>query len=149
MTLDWKQCLAETPLCVAYNLRKSSRIVSKIYEQEMRSAPIRGPQFSLSIMIAQRGTITISGLAREIGADRTTLTRNLKLLERKGVIRITPGEDRRKRVVTLMPRGEQAIRASYKHWKKAQAKVVKALGTERWRRMQTDLSAVSALARRA
>jgi DNA-binding MarR family transcriptional regulator len=149
MTPDWKQCLAETPLCVAYNLRKSSRIVSKIYEHEMRAAPIRGPQFSLSIMIAKRGTITISDLAREIGADRTTLTRNLKLLEQNGVIRITPGEDSRKRVVTLMPKGEQAIRASYKHWKKAQSKVVKALGLERWLRMQTDLSAVSALAARS
>jgi DNA-binding MarR family transcriptional regulator len=149
MTQDWKDSLAETPQCVAYNLRKSSRIVSKIYEKEMRPAPIRGPQFSLTIMIAKRGAVTISGLAKEIGADRTTLTRNLKQLERKGIVQIAPGEDSRMKVVSLKPKGEQAIRASVKHWKKAQTKVVSALGEERWVRMLADLSAVSALARRA
>src|ERR1700722_6501237 len=93
MSSDLKDCLAGTSACVAYNLRKSSRIVSKIYEKEMRGAPVKGPQFSLMIIIARRGSATISGLAKDIGADRTTLTRNLRQLEKKGVIRIDPGED--------------------------------------------------------
>src|SRR5579883_1865157 len=50
-----EKCLSETHTCVAYNLRKSSRIVSKIYEKEMRGAPIRGPQFSLTIIVARQG----------------------------------------------------------------------------------------------
>jgi DNA-binding MarR family transcriptional regulator len=137
--------LAETPHCVAYNLRKSSRIISKIYEKEMRGAPIRGPQFSLTIVIAKRGTTTITGLARDIGADRTTLTRNLQQLERKGVVRISPGKDHRTKAVTLLPAGEKAILASIEYWKRAQAKVVRALGEDRWARMLADLSAVVAL----
>jgi Cu/Ag efflux pump CusA len=69
MASSFKQCLAETSGCVAYNLRKSSRIVAKLYEKEMRGAPLRGPQFSLTIIVAKRGTETITGLARDIGAE--------------------------------------------------------------------------------
>ncbi len=141
-----EKSLAETPMCVAYNLRKSSRIISKIYEKEMRGAPIHGPQFSLSIIIAKRGTTTITGLARDIGADRTTLTRNLQQLERKGLVRISRGRDHRSKAVTLLPSGEQALLASFAHWKRAQRKVVAALGEDRWQRMLRDLSAVAALA---
>ncbi|HWZ31695.1 MAG TPA: MarR family winged helix-turn-helix transcriptional regulator [Bryobacteraceae bacterium] len=140
-----EQCLAETHSCVAYNLRRSSRIISKIYEKEMRGAPIRGPQFSLMIVIAKRGTETITGLARLIGADRTTLTRNLKQLERKGVVQISAGNNHRTKAVRLLPAGEKAVRASIQHWKKAQTKVVNALGKDRWTRMLADLGAVATL----
>jgi DNA-binding MarR family transcriptional regulator len=145
MNSKLEQCLAETHSCVAFNLRRSSRIISKIYEKEMRGAPIRGPQFSLMIVIAKRGTETITGLARDIGADRTTLTRNLKQLERKGVVRISEGKNHRTKAVTLLPAGEKAIQASVQHWKKAQAKVLSALGEDRWGRMLQDLGAVAAL----
>jgi DNA-binding MarR family transcriptional regulator len=141
-----EKCLSETHTCVAYNLRKSSRIVSKIYEKEMRGAPIRGPQFSLTIIVARRGPQTITGLARDIGADRTTLTRNLRQLEKKGVVEISPGRDDRTKSVSLLPAGEQALRDSVPYWRRAQAKVLEALGDERWARMLSDLSAVAALA---
>ena len=147
MASNLRECLAGTSGCVAYNLRKSSRIISKIYEKEMRGAPVKGPQFSLMIIIARRGTATISCLAKDIGADRTTLTRNLHQLEKKGVIRITTGEDIRSKAVELLPKGEAAIRVSMKHWQKAQNKVVAALGEDRWSRMLTDLSAITVLTR--
>lgn len=145
MKSSLEKCLSETHSCVAYNLRKASRIVSKIYEKEMRGAPIHGPQFSLMIIIAKRGPQTITSLARDIGADRTTLTRNLRQLERKGVIEISAGKDDRTKAVTLSAAGEQAIRDSVPYWKKAQTKVLKALGEDRWARMLGDLSAVAAL----
>ena len=143
-----EKSLSETPTCVAYNLRKSSRIVSKIYEKEMRGAPIHGPQFSLMIMIAKRGPQTITALARDIGADRTTLTRNLRQLERKGVIAISNGKDDRTKSVSILPAGEKALRDSVPYWKRAQTKVVAALGEDRWSRMLSDLSVVSTLATR-
>jgi len=145
MKSDLEKCIGETQTCVAYNLRKASRIASKVFEKEMRGAPIHGPQFSLMIIIAKRGTETISGLARDIGADRTTLTRNLKQLERKGVVQISSGKDNRTKAVTLLPEGEAAIRESVRYWKKAQSKVLATLGQDRWSRMMGDLSAVASL----
>ena len=137
---------APTSVCVSYNLRKASRIVSKLYTREMRSAPVRGPQFSLMMMIARRQSPTISELARDTGADRTTMTRNLDQLEKKGLIRVTQGKNMRTKAVELAPKGKVALERSISYWQKAQAKVLKALGEERWNRMLNDLAVLSALA---
>ncbi len=112
----------------------------------MRDAPIKGPLFSLLAIISKRGAATITGLAKDIGLDRTTLTRNLKPLEKRGLIRIAQKEKRSKEV-SLLPKGETALRESLIRWRKAQDKVVRALGEDRWTRMREDLSAVMALAR--
>lgn len=145
MASDFPKCLEGASCCVAYNLRKAARITGQIYEREMRAAPVKGPQFSLLIMIARRGAVSIGALAREIGADRTTLTRNLQQLEKKRVVQIAAGRDHRSRLVRILPRGTAALVASVKYWKRAQRKVVRALGEDRWTRMLADLSAVAAL----
>jgi DNA-binding MarR family transcriptional regulator len=136
-----------TSACVSYNLRRASRIVSKVYTMEMRSAPVRGPQFSLMMMIARRERPTISELARDIGADRTTMTRNLEQLEKKGLISVAQGKDMRTKAVQLAPKGKAALERSISYWKKAQTKVLKTLGEDRWKRMLNDLSVLSTLTR--
>jgi DNA-binding MarR family transcriptional regulator len=139
-----EECIVFDTCCVAFNLRKTARAVSKIYDQEMRGAPIRGPLFSVLVIISKRRSASISGLANDIGLDRTTLTRNLKPLEKRGLIRIAPGTNRSKDV-TLLPKGEAALQESMAYWRKAQEKVVQALGEDRWQRMRHDLSAAMAI----
>jgi DNA-binding MarR family transcriptional regulator len=130
--------------CVAFNLRKSSQVVSRIYTKEMHDAPVRGPLFALMMMIYRRGPASITVLAKEVGLDRTTLTRNLKPLVQRGLIHIEQLGANRKQV-SLLPEGESALRASLECWRKAQEKVVNQLGEERWDRMRGDLAAVMAL----
>ena len=130
--------------CVAFNLRKSSQVVSRIYAREMQDSPVRGPLFSLMMTIHRRGSSSITDLAEDIGLDRTTLTRNLKPLEQKGLIQIERVTANRKEI-TLLPEGRAALRIAIKCWKKAQAKVLRKLGEERWERMREDLAAVMAL----
>ena len=91
--------------------------------------------------------ITVSRLAEATVTDRTTLTRNLKLLEKQGLIRVDPGNDRRERKVTLTDRGREAVRKAYPLWQKAQRRVVKSLGEERWQVLRQELSAVVSLTR--
>jgi DNA-binding MarR family transcriptional regulator len=132
--------------CVSYNLRKASRIISKLYAQQMRPAPIRGPQFSLMMMIARQDSPAISELSRDIGADRTTMTRNLDQLAKRGFIRVVQGKDLRTKAVEVTPKGKAALDRSIAYWQKAQARTVKVLGQERWNRMLEDLSVLSNLA---
>jgi DNA-binding MarR family transcriptional regulator len=94
--------------------------------------------------INRRGSASITALAEDIGLDRTTLTRNLKPLEQKGLIQISRVTANRKEI-TLRPEGKAALRTALKCWRKAQAKVVRKLGEERWDRMRKDLAAVIAL----
>jgi DNA-binding MarR family transcriptional regulator len=75
------------------------------------------------------------------------LTRNLRLLAKKGLIRIQMGSDRREREVTLTDRGREALASGYPHWQKAQARVVKGLGEERWKSLREGLSDMVSLTR--
>ncbi|PWU08472.1 MAG: MarR family transcriptional regulator [Terriglobia bacterium] len=131
--------------CISYNLRKASRIVSKVYAQEMRGAPVPGPQFSLMMMIARQESPTISELAEYMGTDRTTMTRNLEHLKRRGLIRIAQGKDLRTKSVELEPKGRTALERSMSYWRNAQTKVLAVLGEQRWDRMLADLSVLSGL----
>jgi DNA-binding MarR family transcriptional regulator len=130
--------------CVSYNLRKSSHIVSRIYAKEMADAPIRGPLFSVLACIHKLGPGSITAVANELGLDRTTLTRNLKPLTRRGLIEIRPVTANRKEI-RLRPKGEAALRRSLDCWRKAQKRVVDALGEDRWNRMREDLRVVMGL----
>jgi DNA-binding MarR family transcriptional regulator len=139
----------QTSSCLSYNLRKASRVVSKLYAKEMRLAPVRGPQFSLMMAIARRECPAISALAKEIGADRTTMTRNLNHLQKKGFVQVIQGKDMRTKAVQISPRGRKALDQSISYWQKAQAGVLKALGEERRERILDDLSVLSGLAQRS
>lgn len=119
-------------------------MVSRIYAREMHDAPVRGPLFALMMMICRRGPASITTLARDVGLDRTTLTRNLKPLVQRGLIRIEQLGANRKQV-SLLPEGESALSESLECWRRAQTKVVSQLGEERWDRMRGDLAAVMAL----
>ncbi len=79
--------------------------------------------------------------------DRTTLTRNMKPLEKKGFIRILPGrEDRREREVTLTLAGQKILSAALPLWKTVQQSVVESLGQNRVTRLMKDLSVTIQLA---
>jgi DNA-binding MarR family transcriptional regulator len=130
--------------CVASNLRKSAHIVSRIYAKEMASAPIRGPLFSLLASIHRCGPETITAIAQDLGLDRTTLTRNLEPLKRRGLIEIRKMGANRKEI-RLLPKGETTLHKSLEFWRRAQTRVVSELGEARWNRMRNDLRAVMAL----
>jgi DNA-binding MarR family transcriptional regulator len=110
----------------------------------MAAAPVRGPLFSLMMTIRRTGPATISALAREVGLERTTLTRDLRSLEQRRLIQISAAEANSKSVV-LTKLGEQEIAKSLTYWQAAQTRVLEALGPERWERMRSDLAAVMAL----
>ena len=81
---------------------------------------MRGTQFTLLATLVQTGPIPTTRLADFQGLERTTLTRNLRLLVRDGLVQIDEGEDRRVRKVTITPAGEEAARRAFPFWKKAQ-----------------------------
>ena len=117
--------------CACFNLRKAARAVTQLYDDALRPSGLRATQWSLLMVIRARGVVAVSELAEHAVMDRTTLTRNLKPLERDGLIRIRPGEDRRVREVTLTRRGQAALGRAYPLWREAQAGLAKRLGSSR------------------
>jgi DNA-binding MarR family transcriptional regulator len=132
--------------CACFNLRKATRAVTQLYDERLREAGLRTTQLSLLTVIQLQGKVTVSELAERAVTDRTTLTRNLQLMSKRGWIRIQPGQDRRVREVELTPRGLAMMEKALPLWERAQAEVTGALGGKRFERLLSDLSATVAVA---
>src|SRR3954469_8883577 len=87
--------------CTCFNLRKAARAVTQMYDEFLRPSGLRSTQFSLLMLIRGEGPIRITDLAERAVMDRTTLKRNVELLEREGLARVEAGEDARVREVRL------------------------------------------------
>ncbi len=132
--------------CVANRLRRADRAVMQYYDAALRPFGLRMTQLSLLVALRLRGPVTIQDLAKVMVMDRTTLTRNLAALERQGLVRVEPGEDRRTREARLSGDGHEVLARAYPEWRKAQARVCRKLGAERARRLVAELTeAVDAL----
>ena len=137
---------AALPDCTCFNLRKAARAVTQLYDEFLRPANLRATQFSLLSVLDQAGALSVTRLAEYAVTDRTTLTRNLELLQREGLVRVRPGADARVREVSLTPAGRERLLAALPHWERAQARVTSRLGGARTQRFLADLSAAVAAA---
>jgi DNA-binding MarR family transcriptional regulator len=92
--------------------------------------------------------VTVVKLAQTAVMDRTTLTRNLKILEKRGLIAIKPGEDRREKEVTLTASGMEILAKAVPLWEAAQDRIRQGLGEEKMRSLLDDLSEMISLAKK-
>lgn len=140
-----KKDLAPCADCLCFNVRKASRIVTQIFDELMAGAGLRGTQFTIVVMIAAYESITMSKLAEALVMDRTTLTRNLKPLEKLGLIAIVPGVDRRTRAVKLTPAGFKTLKQALPLWKQAQKQVSERFGKTRMNNLLGELKAIKSI----
>jgi len=131
--------------CACFNLRKAARAITHLYDEMLRPTGLRTTQFTLLVATKMLEPITVTRLAKIGVMDRTTLTRNLRPLEKQGLIQITLGKDQRTRVVTLTPEGQKALARALPLWRKAQTRVIKELGQERWNSLKAYLAEVVSL----
>ena len=120
--------LAECANCLCLASRRAARTITRAFDRKLRPFGIRATQFSALVMLSLRGPLTIGELAKSLGVERTTLTRNLALIEDKGWIKIREGEDARSRVVSMTPKGRAALTAAVSAWREAQSAALAAIG---------------------
>jgi len=94
-----------------------------------------------------RGPLTLTKLAKATVTERTTLTRNLTILEKMGFILIEPGQDRRERQVSITEQGERVLMEAIPLWEAAQTHIEQGLGRDRMGSLLKDLSEIIALSR--
>ncbi len=125
--------------CACFNLRKASRVVTRLYDEALQPVGILGTQLPLLVGLRALGPATVQALAEMLVIDRTTLSRSLGPLERDGLVRVEPGEDRRERLLALTTKGRRRLERAVPLWKKAQRRIVRALGQDRYARLLKDL----------
>ena len=135
--------------CACATIRRASRAVTQLYDQWLRAHGIEGPQFALLAMLEGLGETNQTTMGQRFDLDKTTLSRNLKLLKQRGWIETVPGEDGRERRVRLTTTGRRQIAAARPTWKKAQAQMRAALSEHDWDTTLRVLNAITAAARRA
>lgn len=141
------QCEVARQNCANANLRRATRAVTQLYDQILAPCGLQITQFTLLVACAVRGSVPLTTLADALVMDRTTLARNLKPLERQGLIKISEGKDRRVRLVALKERGYVALTAALPLWQKAQTQVEEGFGRAHLKGFLQDLSAMVELAR--
>jgi DNA-binding MarR family transcriptional regulator len=108
--------------CAAINVRLAARRISGFLEERMRQTGLNIAQFGLMTHIAAAHDDTIGALAERCGLDQSTLSRNLRLLEREGLVEIVTAEkDLRRRAVWLTEKGASGFEAAMPVWRRAHA----------------------------
>lgn len=133
--------------CTCFNLRKASRALTQLFDEKLKASGLLVTQFTILVAISMAGSGTMNDLADNLGMDRTTLTRNLKPMQRQKLIEIQSGDDRRVRLVFLTNEGRAALAKALPLWEEAQAYVVEGLGQERWIALLSGLSDTTSLVR--
>ena len=117
--------------CNALALRQATRHVSQFYDRQLAPFGLKGTQFSIVARLSRDGPRSINDLARDLVMDRTTLGRNLRPLERGGLVSldVDPG-DRRSRRLAVTEQGRALFEQARPAWQAAQAQFERSFGRD-------------------
>lgn len=121
--------------CYCRRLRSVTAQVTRMYDRYLREAGITCQQFSTLEHIRLMEPVSVTVLAGRMGLDRTSLSRNLKLLKENFWIEDEAGHGRSRSIV-LSDQGKEILRHAEKQWEKAQITMVKVLGEDQLRHLE-------------
>jgi DNA-binding MarR family transcriptional regulator len=117
--------------CLAGNLRAATRLVTRLYDEALRDSGLRITQVALLVQVRRLEPITVSRLAEVLSSERSAVARDLRILEREGLVDMrVSGSDRRAREVRLTPAGGARLAAAAPGWRHAQAEMSARLGLD-------------------
>jgi DNA-binding MarR family transcriptional regulator len=109
--------------CYCTQARRLARQLTDLYDQALAPTGLKVTQFSVMRMIARVEVPTIGALADATGLDRSTLGRNLKVMQKDGWVALGPGDDERTRLVSLTKAGRIALESAMPLWQAAQESI--------------------------
>ena len=105
--------------CLCLHVQRAARVVARRFDDALRPLGLTNGQFSLLVSLNRPAPTSMSAVASLLAVDRTTLTANLKPLERRGLLTVAVDkDDRRNRVIVLTARGRKLIRTAYPIWER-------------------------------
>jgi DNA-binding MarR family transcriptional regulator len=131
--------------CNCFAVRSAARHVTQLYDQFLAPSELRTTQFSILAKLDRLGPMTINALADAMVTDRTTLGRNIKPLQRDGLISIEASiTDRRAKELHLTKTGTKRLDEARKAWSQAQMRFEHTFGAKRAANLRDMLRAVVA-----
>jgi DNA-binding MarR family transcriptional regulator len=128
--------------CACLSFRQAARTVTQLFDESLVPVGLLSTQLPILILLALNDSLAVTRLANLLVMDRTTLTKNLKPLYKRGLVRTITGPDRRKTLLRITPEGEALVAQAHPYWRKAQMQIVEGLGTGQWKQMRNRLGRV-------
>ncbi len=119
---------AVAEVCFCLNLRRTTRAVSRIYDQALAPTGLKANQFNILITVSSLTPATMPAVAEALAMERTTLLRNLGPLKAAGYVVTTAGSGRRPDHIDLTVTGLAVLTHAIKAWQVAQRQITEQLG---------------------
>ncbi len=133
--------------CLCLHLQRAARVVARRFDEALRPFELTNHQFSLLMALNRPGPASIGSVSALLAIDRTTLTANLKPLERRGLVKVTVDErDKRGRHLILTAAGRTQLAAAMPVWRRTHAAIEHLLVRADPDRLRAELRALSGLA---
>ena len=130
--------------CMCLHLQRAARAVARRFDAALRPLGLSSGQFSLLMSLNRPEPASIGNVSALLAMDRTTLTANLKPLERRGLVTVTAdGADKRTRRLILTPAGRALLSAAVPVWRRTHAAIDSRLSGSSPDRLRADLQALS------
>ena len=122
--------------CAVANARLAARWLTQFLTDRMKASDLSVAQFGLMAQIAAASDDSLGALARAAGLDPSTLSRNLQVLEREGLVETAAdASDSRRRAVWLTEEGARRLESALAEWRKAHAELAALIDVEAVRRI--------------
>jgi DNA-binding MarR family transcriptional regulator len=131
--------------CLCNALRQASRVVSRLYDEELRGIGLRTTQYSLLLLLRRSGEVRQRDLAELTLHEETTLTRNLRPLVDAGWVAVRTGDDRREKWFKISSGGVAKLEEARPAWERAQARMQGLLSEGEWQRLLAVLPEIAKL----
>ena len=136
-------CAQVRAMCACNQLRRATRGVTQLYETALLASGLKVTQLPILVGLGHVGDLSVTTLADALALDRTTLTRNLKVLEARGLVRTSESEDdARVRMVSLTLEGSDVLSDALQRWDQMQRTVEERFGRERLAALYSELEAL-------
>src|SRR5262249_32270014 len=131
--------------CACTHVRTAARLMTRAYDEALRPAGVTASQLAILAAIDVAEAPSIAELSKRVAMDRTTLSRNLKPLEKARWIRLGAEGWKRSKTIRVTAEGRQRLTRATALWEAAQAQFLKRFGTVEWQRAELDLRKIAAL----
>ena len=130
--------------CLCLHLQRAARAVARRFDAALRPLGLTSGQFSLLMSLNRPEAARIGHVSALLAMDRTTLTANLKPLERRGLVAVTADDaDKRTRRLALTPAGRALLSAAVPVWRRTHVEIEHRLAGPTPDRLRADLRALS------
>ena len=142
--LPFETTLEVRDTCLCLHLQRAARAVARRFDAALRPLGLTSGQFSLLMSLNRPEPASIGDVSTLLAMDRTTLTANLKPLERRGLVTVRADDaDKRTRRLTLTPAGRALLSAAVPVWRRTHSEIGPLLAEPTPDRLRTDLRALS------